>query len=784
LRDLDSIFAYCGNLKSRILAGIIHIGFENIHYFKIDPEKFKISGTLFVTESARWCLIDYIQYHDRPFLVGGDLAIYAILSGLGYIEDRDQIALWIDSNKPKILNDEYDIFQSQLPYVPEHSIQRLIEILPNEVLESSTSALDLSVRSGHVIEREEILKIGDLKKYSDENIMAFKNLGKKSYYEIRNEIITYSFQLLESHGKIKLPFKSHDENLTSSLITIPKTKIIDASDFESSSVIDFSHLLDDREYEILKIRATNSSSGNTYQIIGNKYGITRERARQIIHQSINKITKNHLFQKFISHIRSLVIGRDLPLPVSGLHVVADNRWGKFESDLLPYILNVGDKLNVYAIEIYGEAYISDISQQQFDSIINNAIEIIGSAYINQRFSKEWLNNYVISETREFGKSFRSVILREITEEFEFSVSELDSNSYVLGKKGVKSKIMGIIDSSPIPLHYSVIHSRYVNLWGNISERSIHATVQKLGGIILFSRGTFGISKHFTVTENEIQDVLDAVIPYMNEAPNKQWHAAEIYEYLVDSDFRLINEIDLYILSEILKRSELLSSLRRHVFQLKCANEKLGTRIQVYQAIESLLIEAGRPMLSDEIKKAIATDRGLGVVFQIMSTDRVIKVADKKWGLFDRDINLNMSEIFKYVQVVKVYLDVKQCGIHISELNALFATHDLFQIDPVLAVSLCQRIDSAIKISPSEYLYLSVWGNPRRKSASEAIKEVFKNHSKPLTSKDIHGLAMAILGRNISQDRIYGPMAALGVKYDESTALWSLPTDTENIFDEN
>ena len=70
-----------------------------------------------------------------------------------------------------------------------------------ELLNSSISELELSQRSTHCMQRNEIYTIGDLVERTSEEIMGFRNLGAKSFKEITDRLAERGLSL-KSGGKI------------------------------------------------------------------------------------------------------------------------------------------------------------------------------------------------------------------------------------------------------------------------------------------------------------------------------------------------------------------------------------------------------------------------------------------------------------------------------------------------------------------------------------------------------------------------------------------------------
>jgi hypothetical protein len=74
-------------------------------------------------------------------------------------------------------------------------------------------------------------------------------------------------------------------------------------------------LLDERERDVLKRRMGFGMNPETCQAIGESYGFTRERTRQIEAESLGKVIKAAFWNDlFVPKLKALLLGRTFPLP--------------------------------------------------------------------------------------------------------------------------------------------------------------------------------------------------------------------------------------------------------------------------------------------------------------------------------------------------------------------------------------------------------------------------------------------------------------------------------------
>ena len=134
----------------------------------------------------------------------------------------------------------------------------------------------------------------------------------------------------------------------------------------------------------------------------------------------------------------------------------------------------------------------------------------------------------------------------------------------------------------------------------------------------------------------------------------------------------------------------------------------------------------RQNLCDEVLVAL---RGVNETFQIIPADPLIRVGPGLWGLNDRDLPIKRPEQCRLIDHLVDVLHRKGNGVHFSESDLL----DLEAWSPVtphLAFALAS-LDSRLRVSPGQYLYLEEWGGPRRETRLEAVRNVLAAAGQPL-----------------------------------------------------
>ena len=144
--------------------------------------------------------------------------------------------------------------------------------------------------------------------------------------------------------------------------------------------------------------------------------------------------------------------------------------------------------------------------------------------------------------------------------------------------------------------------------------------------ILLGRGTYGLEKHIQISSEEAEIIREEAEDMVLTGPaGRQWHASEILNVLLERDFKA-DRLDKYALDFLLRKSRQLQRLGRMAWV--AADDGAitsATRIDIRQAVISLLEQAGRALSTGEIRQRLVALRGLNETFHIIPVDPVIRV---------------------------------------------------------------------------------------------------------------------------------------------------------------
>lgn len=299
------------------------------------------------------------------------------------------------------------------------------------------------------------------------------------------------------------------------------------------------------------------------------------------------------------------------------------------------------------------------------------------------------------------------------------------------------------------------------------------------------RGIYGMQRHFNLTENEIKGLIDEVESLIASGEvDRQWHTRELCDYLEENNLDLEGRVNHYILNVALKQSKMLNYLGRMVWGTVASGAKnTANRLDIHQAIVSVLMEAHRPLSTEGIKERLLEERGLNCYFQIQPEGDLVRLGQSYWGLMNRDIPFSGGSLNALVSTMERVLRVKGKGIHSSEIKDVLTP--IFPIaskveDPFTFFGIAQKYPQ-FALAKGQYLYLAEWKTPRRYNMTEAVVRVLKDAgSIGLTIEEAMQRVSILIERPWPKGTFFGQQAYhLGGVYDPVNARWRYQ-ETESL----
>lgn len=708
--------------------------------------------------------------------------------------------------------------------------------------------LTLPTRPANIMAAKSIRFIGDFRRYKANDVLRFENMGRKSFNEIGNRLLsilssgvtspivrtylnnqTPQIGEIDNHWKDIPPPPSStasesregaSRRIESGEITEHTTTFAEALEVAidnhwkgipsptSSTVSSESRngasrrveggeiaehtttfaealevalgLLTEQERRLMEMRMGADGKPVTLAEIGEAEGVSRERIRQIENKCLGKIRALSFWDRVLGpNIRRMLEERDECLAPHALEVIDPALKGAAKSiSVLKYALERFVKPELHVLREGGLCFVSEISQQEWVEAVKAARKHL-ETLADRRASIDEARNMVDGLLVGRGRELRAELWSLATKNAHFANGKL-----VAYGSGAEQVVLTVLESSETPMHYSEIYRVTQEKGHDCDLRRVHNAALKVG--LLYSRGTYGTMRHFPLNEAETRLVISETEDLIeSEGATRQWHAREICDLLEERGIDCGGYLTHYIVSIALSQSKHLTYLGRMVWASKSSGAKgVANRLDLFQAVVSILIQNGGPMPSNEIKDRLAAERGLNCFFQIQPEGPLVRVGAGIWGLIDRDIPFSEEESRRVIDALRSALLAKRKGIHSSEIiDEIAGIEPIVRRveDPILLLGFAQKFEG-FSVSKGQHLYLSEWGEPRRMNMREAMLQVLKGAGQNGTTIQ-EGMARVseLLERPFPPNLFFGQISFhLGAVYDETTKLWRLPSEDEPL----
>ncbi len=399
-------------------------------------------------------------------------------------------------------------------------------------------------------------------------------------------------------------------------------------------------MLSSRDRSVLFSRLGFETQEESLAKVAGRYGLTRERVRQIQDKAIAKIIEESSWCKNLSEkIWSFLKEKDVLLTLERLEAL--DPWFKGVSHHQTFLKNLTKVRafhphikDLHLIKSDSLAFFSPIEQEVWEEKISVAQEALESA-VDRELTKAEARRMVEELLPEAPKPLRSQLWEESSKLCHFSRRQGSVEVLVGYGRGAEEMVRSVLFDSPDPLHYKVIIDHVNDKYDKILKEGVVRHVAYKAGL-LFSSGVYGLSHHIPLTEQEQIYVSTEIERLVPADSTKQWHAEELMTELENRKIPLAGKLDSYLLDIVLRKSNLLESHNRMIWSRPQASEK-KSRIKLRDAVISVIAEAGGPLTTQEVKSRVAKLRGISKRFQIHPKPPLIKVDSGLWGIEGRDL---------------------------------------------------------------------------------------------------------------------------------------------------
>jgi hypothetical protein len=809
-RDLESLKeTWLGEATLGTTVGVVHVGFTRPDTLPLIPIALRYPGRFLLTASARFALTESTTVASVQAGAVDALPIYVATSGWGYSCTADDLGLcdddadtwttasgnhqlptgWLlslaDSNtllaaaaaatgiydESTYQTHEYrlssadrkalGLFRLKAMGCPEPARDPLeiVRCAPPWLLRRSATSLQVSVRVSNVFANQNIVTVGDLHHITQEQLLDLQNFGRRSLL-----ILADALRIALDEGPSS-DETDPDRADSPPLLTMLRTALAE---------------MPERSAYILRRRMGFDVPPATLQELGDELGVTRERIRQIEAKHLNDTARTFYWSKrFVQKIAKVLSQRSEPVLVHGLELLDPWFAGAVGyTHLLQFLTETFAAEHFHILNIESRLYLTALSPNEWNIAIGDAQGILENA-VGQGWTEAQACQAVQVLLTGRGVELRGELWKVSSRKAHFAKVAGHESILTGYGRSIENTVEAILTESEHPLHYSEIAEKAALRLGRpVDIRRAHNAAAEVGH--LYGRGTFGLLRHFSLTEPEA-DLVTAEAEAIIAAGqlSRQWHCLELFETILERGIDLDERLNAYIVNVALhQRSRELAYLGRLVWTY--ANGSVFTsahRIDMRQAVIAILRDAGKPLTTAALKTRLVEDRGVGATFQIHPEDPLCRLGGGLWGLVDRDAPISVEEQRLISRDIIEALHKRNSGLHFSELTAVIpavAELAIAGVEPSTIAKFAAR-SLPIRISTSRYLYLSSWEGPRRASLSDAVASVFdKAPPAGLTFDEIYVHTRALLGREVTRSAISTRLQSIGARWDEDSELWRKP----------
>ncbi|PIT81961.1 DNA-directed RNA polymerase subunit alpha C-terminal domain-containing protein [Limnohabitans sp. 15K] len=674
----------------------------------------------------------------------------------------------------------YEILESEQPNALTF-IDHL-KSAPPWLLNAPIALLNLSVRSNNVCAAHDLKTIGDFAKYGLKGLYKLPNLGQKSVHEISREMVhlfTTGHPLRAVETKLEWviparlggprPESESDENTKESDTKPSGTKEPATRAYANitEGLVEAGQNLDQNERGIWAARMGFRCEAMTFQQISDQIGLTRERVRQIEVKIYKKVRSHPFWDELSSKVSEHLRGRSAPLFLNGLSAI--DPWFDGADDLVNPLRQISDniaRLGFHILTWNNAVVVSRMTQAQWHEAIDDAKSTL-MAIADQNLSEQDALSQAAGALIGKGEDMREALLEEVSKFCIWSALPDGSRIFTGFGKSATALVAGLLQASDTPLHIDEIQSR---IRANSSYEATNASnIRRAASEVcmLFGRGTYGLMKHCPLNASQMLAVrAEAEDIVAGGAPSKQWHSSELYNELLNRGFSYEGKLDKYIINIALANSSSLVYLRRMIWGVRGEwKDSADARLDVKQAIVSLIESEGKPMTTAQIRSKLIEDRGLNIHFQIWATSPLVRIGPGIWGLEGRDVDMEQAGATAY-RLLKE-LSARQEGMHVSEAAAFLGLGSEDEVSMLTSIG----NKDGLRMDKGQYCYLQPWGESRRISVWEAATSTLKDHPQGLARSDLQMYVERIAKRKIDRQQLSGILQNIDAIYDATSGLW-------------
>lgn len=636
---------------------------------------------------------------------------------------------------------------------------------PKAIREMRLEDLWLTARTFNCLREKGIEIVETLAYFSDADLLLISGFGRRCLRDLEQALVDAVARergrSLRADAEISDGESSLPERLASASPSVRLPSNL--QDFVSA----WFDGLDDRRRQIISARLGIDGAPKTLEEVGSIFGVTRERVRQLQAKALRGLLQSGgVGEKLFDVIESLLLNRSGPFYLAA--APAEHPWFaglQWPEQILRFMIELPEPRH-YVFPMYGRLIASRIDADEWTDRVRLARAFVKDG-ARSKLSRDDVRRAIDAIASSDAPELADELWRCATETAHFARDQFNGvDRLVAYGRSAEDLVRAVLESADQPLHFREINREIEVRFGREESRSMHNAAANVG--FLLGRGTYGMRKHIPVSDIEgayVRNFCEQVIE--DGPPDRQWHARELLAE-IDSADDIASRLDAYSLSALLSESESLRYVGRLVWVARPEAKSRGiVRLNVSNAIESFLEEAGRPLSTAHIYQSLSRVRGVSSVFQIHPKGRIFRVGQKLWGLVDRDLPVDKQTLLDWLASLELHLERSQRAFHVSEIASQLGVADELGW-PILGAA---QLDSRFRVSTGDLLCLMNWTHTNRVSIAEAVQSsLHLMHGGAALDAIIRNVER-LMERSVSSDVLKANLRSVGARYDLGKKAW-------------
>lgn len=656
---------------------------------------------------------------------------------------------------------------------------KLLRWCPPELLQIKLSALDLSTRVRRCMKRAGISLVSDLLNWPDNRLIGIPNFGQLSLRKLFDAIsevaldADFYYQSVSSTADSPIGMEN-----SVAAGTVPASELQYRN---LSSIYDqFVESQTARDLLIMQGRFGEGGTVVTLEDLGRSVGLTRERVRQIEKKKLKVLRLKHTLEdQIVGRIERLLEYRESPLHLAILS--GEDVWfAGFEARqlVLARLLELLSAGQLSIFDVRGMRVVSKGNKDDYAAAVRDTRAVFEKIAVDRPTRTEMqVVAQSIARARRCEELY-SDVLKDLSNRCFFSKRKSKQERLIAFGLSADTLVKAVLEEADFPLHYNDIHRLAEELGQKTLEvRRVHNAAAEIG--TLLGRGTYGLWKHVSANPSQARAIVDFVEDLVLEGDAaRQWHSSELLDEIQLASIDAPADLDHYTLTAVLLKFSGLDYLGRFIWTIEASSAHASReRIDVRQAVLSIVREFGRPMTTDEIRRDLEEHRGLGQHFQIHLGGDLIRLNSGLWGLMSRDLPIELTDADRCLNFIERRLQVLGHGLTnsevVAEIEAWDEAPDISSVPATFWVWYASK-DRRFRVSSNNLIWLRQWQSPNRMSAKEAVAMVLADALEPLSLEEVAACASDTAQRDIETSATSAALRQMGARFSSALGGWSAP----------